>query len=82
MYKQLDLGMSSEKDFDQTEFFVYKNNMNGIFLPKLFWPTVRKKCSRDWEKLLIFEAEGREFAKFLRSLEQFIRTVKGQNNFW
>jgi predicted ATPase len=34
------------------------------------------------EKLLKFEAEGREFAKFLRSLEQFIQTVKGQNNFW
>ena len=27
-----------------------------------------------------FEAEGREFAKFLRSLEQFFLTV-GQNNF-
>ena len=35
----------------------------------------------DWEKLLIFETEGQEFAKFLRSLEQFIQTVKGQNNF-
>ena len=34
------------------------------------------------EKLLKFEAEGQEFAKFLRSLEQFIQTVKGQNNFW
>ena len=34
------------------------------------------------EKPLKFEAEGREFAKFLRSLEQFIQTVKGQNNFW
>ena len=22
-----------------------------ILLPKLFWPTVRKKCSSDWEKL-------------------------------
>ena len=44
--------------------------------------TVRKKCSSDREKLLKFEAEGREFAKFLRSLEQFIRTVKGQNNVW
>ena len=31
-----------------------------------------------------FEAEGKEFAKILRSLEheQFIQTVKGQNNFW
>ena len=23
-----------------------------------------------------------KFAEFLRSLEQFIQTVKGQNNFW
>ena len=28
------------------------------------------------------KAEGREFAKILRSLGQFIQTVKGQNNFW
>ena len=42
---------------------------------------MRKNCSSDREKLLKFEAEGREFAKFLRSLEQFIQTVKGQNNF-
>ena len=45
----------------------------------LLW---EKKCSSDWEKLFKAEAEGREFAKFLRSLEQFIQTVKGQNNFW
>ena len=56
--------------------------INGILLPKLFWPPVRKKCSSDQEKRLKFEAEGWEFAKFLRSLEQFIQTVKGQNNFW
>ena len=53
---------------------------NGILLPKLFWPSVRKKCSSDREKLLKFEAEGWEFAKYLRSLEQFIQTVKVQNN--
>ena len=43
-----------------------------------------------WEKIVLvienfflkFEAEGREFAKISRSLEQFVRTVKGQNNFW
>ena len=52
----------------------------GILLPKLFWPTVRKNCSTDQEKLLKFEAGGREFAKFSRSLEQFIQTVKGQSN--
>ena len=34
------------------------------------------------KNFLEFKAEGQEFAKFLRSLEQFIQTVKGQNNFW
>jgi hypothetical protein len=38
---------------------------------------VRKNCSSDREKRLKFEAEGQEFAKFLRSLEQFIQTGKG-----
>ena len=38
-----------------------------------------QNCSSDREKLLKFEAEGQEFAKILRSLEQFIQTVKGQN---
>ena len=42
---------------------------------------MRKKFSSDREKLLKFEAEGPEFAKILRSLEQFIQTVTGQNNF-
>jgi hypothetical protein len=41
---------------------------------------VRKNCSSDREKLLEFEAEGQEFAKNFRSLEQFFLTV-GQNNF-
>ena len=36
-----------------------------------------EKNSSDRENLLKFEAEGREFAKILRSLEQFIQTVKG-----
>ena len=44
--------------------------IRGIFLPKLFWLTVRKNCSSDWEKLLKFETEGREFSKFLRLLKQ------------
>jgi hypothetical protein len=49
---------------------------NGILLPKLFRPTLRKKCSSYQENFLKLEA------KILRSLEQFVRTVKGQNNFW
>ena len=56
--------------------------INGILLPKLFWPTVKTNCSGDREKLLKFEAECWEFVKILRSLEQFIQTVKGQNNSW
>ena len=43
---------------------------------------MRKNWSSDQEDLLKFKAEGRELAKFLRSLEQFIQTVKVQNNVW
>ena len=64
--------------FDGASCTISAPQHNGILLPKLFWPTVRKNCSSDREKLLIFEAEGQEFSKFLRwSLEQFIQTVKG-----
>jgi hypothetical protein len=41
-----------------------------------------------WEKIVLvvkknfwFKAEGREFAKVLRSLEQFIQTVKDPEQF-
>ena len=44
---------------------------------KMSWPTMRKNCSGDQEKVLKFEAKDWEFAKILRSLEQFIQTVKG-----
>ena len=40
-----------------------------------------KNCSSDRDFFFKFEAEGQEFAKFLRSLEQFIQIVKGQKNF-
>ena len=43
---------------------------------------MRKNCSTDRETLLKLQAEGQEFATILRSLDQFIQTVKGQNNFW
>ena len=56
-----------------TKCWCEKKIRDVILLPKLFWLTVRKYCSTDREKL---------FAKFLRSLEQFIQAVKGQNNFW
>ena len=70
--------------FDKTIFVTYLlytdffEMINVTLLPKLFWPTAWKNCSRVREKVLKFEAEGREFANFLRSsLEQFIQTVKG-----
>ena len=43
---------------------------------------MRKNGSTDREKLWKFEAEGQEFANFLRSQDQFIQTEKGQNNCW
>ena len=51
------------------------------FVTKLVLTYWEKNCSSDWEKHLKFEPKSREFAKFLKSLEQFIQTVKGQNNF-
>ena len=47
-----------------------------------FQNTVTKKCFSDQEILLKLETEGREFPNILKSQEQFIQTVKGQNNFW
>jgi hypothetical protein len=52
------------------------------FVTKIVLTYCEKKKSSGREKLLKGEAEGREFAKILRSLEQFIQTVKGQMNFW
>ena len=34
----------------------YGIERNGILLPKLFWPTVRKNCSSDREEVLKLEA--------------------------
>ena len=43
---------------------------------------MRKNCTSDQEKEIKFEAGGQEFAKYLRSKEQFFQTVKGHNNSW
>ena len=42
---------------------------------------MRKNCSSDRIVFLKFKAEGRVVAKILRSLEQFIQTVKGRTIF-
>ena len=50
------------------------------FVTKIVLTYSEKNCSSDQNFVLKFEAEGREFANILRSLEQFFLTV-GQNNF-
>ena len=52
--------------------------MTWYFVTKIVLTYCEKNCYSDRENFLTIEAE----AKFLRSLEQFVRTVKGQNNFW
>ena len=68
--------------FKRIHNMIHDKFRNGILLWKLLWSTERKNCPSEREKLLKFEAEGGEFAKFLRSLEKFNWTVKGRNNFW
>ena len=58
-----------------------ETHLEMVFVTKIVLTYCEKKNSSDREKLLKFEAEGREVANFLRSLEPFIQTVKGQNNF-
>ena len=50
---EFDDGLVLSQDF----LFIVTKKI-GILLLKLFWPTVRKNCSSDREKLLEFEAEG------------------------
>ena len=54
---------------------------NWYFVSKIVLTYSEKNCSIDCEKLLKFETEDQEFAKNFRSLEQLIRTEKGQYNF-
>ena len=72
-----------------TYFFLFAPDKQNTFLltkflreGNLFAVQQQLFTFSDREKLLKFEAEVREFTKILRSLEQFIQTVIGQNNFW
>ena len=55
------------------DFFPIISMENWYFVTKIVL-TVRKNWSSDREKLLKFEAEGRELAKFLRVIKQFVQT--------
>ena len=48
-----------------------KISVKGILFQKLSWPTVRKNWFSDWELI----------SEVLRPVEEYFRTVKGQNNF-
>ena len=66
-----------DKEIFDTDGFSLNLGWNGILFPKLFWPSVRKKCFDFWNSRLKVE----NLQKVLRSLKKFIQTVKGQNNF-
>ena len=40
------------KEGNRHDFQLEDNGKNGILLPKLFWHTVRKNCSSDWDNCL------------------------------
>ena len=53
----------------------YGGKINGFLRPKLFLRTVRKHCFSDREKLLNFEAEGREFAHIFANLSRYMKLL-------
>ena len=66
--------LTAKFNFQRTCVPSFSSLRIGILLLKLFSPYhVRKNSSSNEEKLLKFKAEGREFAKKLRSLEQSVR---------
>ena len=65
--------------FGGYEKIIFKSK-NGILLSKLFWPTVRKNGSSDWEKL-IFEIIRTIFPNSERSEQVFV-TECFFNLFW
>ena len=64
----------------KTPFCLHNGQNYWYFVTKIVLTYCEKKCSSYREKLLKFEAEGQEFAKCLRSLEQSIQTMKDQTN--
>ena len=54
---------------------------NGILFRILFGPTMRKKGFSNLKNICKLSDFCLEFAIFVRSPEQFIQTVKGQNKF-
>ena len=61
------------------KFFYYSLVLkNGILLPNLFWPTVRKNWSSDLKMFANSRPSASNFKSFSQSLEYFTQTVKVQ----
>ena len=81
---QLHIAIQIKLDFYWFSICGTRPITNVILLPKLFWPTAQ------WEKIVLvieknvwnLRLKAENLQKILRSLEQFIQTVKGQTNFW
>ena len=71
-----------EDTIDQCSTFknASPRNFEMVFCHQNYQKFCVKNCSSEREKLLKFETDGREFAKFLRSLEQFFQSVFGLSN--
>ena len=48
----------------------FEDHENGILLPKLFGPTMRKNCSSDQEKIWNSSLKAKNLQKFWDKLEQ------------
>ena len=56
-----------------------KEDGHGILFQKLFWPTRRKNCSSDWEKVL--KIPVRSLIMFKNQQSNLFEQSKGQNFF-
>ena len=56
--------------------------MVHILFPKLFRPTVRKKCSSDLEKPLKFKAELTRICKFFEITKTIYSNSERSDQFW
>ena len=74
-------GNTSDKPYLIFCSFKLQSNLYPFWIENLvfYYQNVLAYKSR---KTFEFEAEGCEFANISISLEQFVQTVKGQNNFW
>ena len=81
-----DLGANLKADVPPEKCFIpkrqiheWKGHSKGIVFKKMVF--CYQNCSDLlWEKIVLVIEKN--FLKILISLEQFIQTVKGQNNFW